>query len=346
MYVFQRSLLPLISFYLQTFKAMRGEPLKLGGTIKELRVLLSERKKALTTTQSNDTKRVIEEDITIPARDGYSIAARIYTPESPPAEGSPLLMMLHGGGFCLGGLENEELNCRNFAQQLGCVCVNVDYRLAPEHPFPIPVHDCWDALKWVRMHLIPQILMLLPSFFFSITDCLDQVATNAASLKADPARGFIVGGVSAGGNLAAVVGLLARDGKLSPPLTGLYLCIPVLLSPEAVPEKYKPLFRSYEQNKDAPILPKSAMDLFMGMHLLSCCLKTLCCSPLNESASARKRVRSVSTQHSTLTTAHKITTNPTTYPTSLTSSPTRKARVDYHQSTSKSAAWIPCATRL
>lgn len=59
-------------------------------------------------------------------------------------------MVLHGGGFCLGGLENEELNCRNFAEKLGAVCVNVDYRLAPEHPFPAAVDDSWDALKWVR----------------------------------------------------------------------------------------------------------------------------------------------------------------------------------------------------
>ena len=69
--------------------------------------------------------------------------------------------MLHGGGWCLGGLENEELNCRNFAQQLGCVCLNVDYRLAPEHPFPAAVNDSWDALKWVRK-LLQHHLPLFP----------------------------------------------------------------------------------------------------------------------------------------------------------------------------------------
>ena len=172
------------------------------------------------------------------------------------------------------------------------------------------------------------------------------MAANAAGLKAAPSRGFIVGGVSAGGNLATVVGLLARDEKLSPPLTGLYLCIPVLLSPGAIPEKYKPLYRSYEQNKDAPILPKSAIDLFMGMHLFSRCFQILCYSPSNKNPYARIRVLSISTYHTTLITASKTTTNPIPYPTSSTSSPTRKATVVYHQSTSRSAAWILCVTRL
>jgi hypothetical protein len=58
-------------------------------------------------------------------------------------------VMLHGGGWCIGGLENEELQCRLLASKLGCVCVNVDYRLAPEHKFPVPVYDCIDATNWV-----------------------------------------------------------------------------------------------------------------------------------------------------------------------------------------------------
>lgn len=77
--------------------------------------------------------------------------------------------MLHGGGWCLGGLENEELNCRNFAQRLGCVCLNVDYRLAPEHPFPAAVNDSWDALKWVR-NLLQHSSAPLPAPSTNMTD--------------------------------------------------------------------------------------------------------------------------------------------------------------------------------
>jgi acetyl esterase/lipase len=129
---------------------MRKTPIpQLAGDVHELRKVLSERKKALSAAHSTGTNGVEEEDITVPARDGHPIPIRIYKPTSPPAGGSPLVIFLHGGGFALGGLENEELNCRLFAQELGCTCVNIDYRLAPEHPFPTPLLDSWDATKWV-----------------------------------------------------------------------------------------------------------------------------------------------------------------------------------------------------
>lgn len=57
--------------------------------------------------------------------------------------------MLHGGGFALGGLDNEALLCRRWCAEYGGVSVNVDYRLAPEHKFPVPVYDSYDAVKWV-----------------------------------------------------------------------------------------------------------------------------------------------------------------------------------------------------
>ena len=59
--------------------------------------------------------------------------------------------MYHGGGFCLGGLESESLFCRKVVTELDCVVIDVDYRLAPEHPFPTPVHDAYDALKRVSV---------------------------------------------------------------------------------------------------------------------------------------------------------------------------------------------------
>jgi acetyl esterase/lipase len=80
----------------------------------------------------------------------------------------------------------------------------------------------------------------------------------------DPAKGFVIGGISAGGNLAAVISHIYRDEKMSPPLTGIYLSVPMLVGPEAVPGKFKHQYLSREQNKTAPILNKEAMALFRG----------------------------------------------------------------------------------
>lgn len=90
-------------------------------------------------------------------------------------------------------------------------------------------------------------------------------AANASSLGADPSKGFIVGGTSAGGNLTDVVGHLARDEGLSPPITGLLELIPVLTNAELMPEKYKHIYLSRKQNKDAPILPEKTMAGFEGV---------------------------------------------------------------------------------
>jgi acetyl esterase/lipase len=209
--------------------------------IPTLRHMLVERKKAMTAAQSGPgvPADVAEEDTTIPARDGYKIPIRIYRPKaSPPASGSPLIVFLHGGGFCLGGLENEELNCRLFVQRFGAVAVNVDYRLAPEHPFPTPTRDSWDAVKWV--------------------------AANAEKIGANPSKGFIVGGTSAGANQAIAISLLARDEKLSPPLTGVAALIPPVMDHEAIPDEYKDEVISYKQNENAPILGLKAVEMFMS----------------------------------------------------------------------------------
>jgi len=98
---------------------------------------------------------VREEDRRVRVRDGADITVRIYTPvgnrEAPHAADAkrPLIVMYHEGGWSMGDLTDEEVNCRLFSRDLGAVCVNVEYRLAPEHAFPTGVNDCWDALKWV-----------------------------------------------------------------------------------------------------------------------------------------------------------------------------------------------------
>jgi acetyl esterase/lipase len=92
---------------------------------------------------------IIEEDFHVTGRDGYKILVRLHKPKGPPPSGSPLIVVYHGGGYCLGDLSNEEINCRNFAREFGAVCLNVDYRLGPEHKFPAAIEDSWDVLKWV-----------------------------------------------------------------------------------------------------------------------------------------------------------------------------------------------------
>jgi acetyl esterase len=110
------------------------------------------------------------------------IPARVYRPRDEIAPG--ILVWLHGGGFVLGSPDGSDTTARALAGASGCIVVSVDYRLAPEHPFPAAPEDCYAATNWVTRH--------------------------AASLGAAEGR-VAVGGDSAGGNLAAVVALLARD---------------------------------------------------------------------------------------------------------------------------------------
>jgi acetyl esterase len=113
---------------------------------------------------------------------GGPIPARLYR---AAATGTlPVLVFFHGGGWVVGDIESHDTVCRHLASRASCAVLSVDYRLAPEHKFPAAVEDCFAATAWV--------------------------AGNAAALGVDAAR-LAVGGDSAGGNLAAVVSLLARD---------------------------------------------------------------------------------------------------------------------------------------
>ncbi|KAF2809188.1 uncharacterized protein BDZ99DRAFT_571982 [Mytilinidion resinicola] len=181
-----------------------------------------------------------ERDHQVPTRDGHNITVRSYSPDVAPAGGRSLIVMYHGGGFCLGGLETETPTCRAWALQLGAVVLNVEYRRAPEWVFPTPVKDAWDAFKWA--------------------------ATNASELGADPAAGFLVAGVSAGGNMASVVAHLARNEGVVPRLTGQYLSVPALIPADKVPEEYKEEYLSREQNRDSPLLPRTMVEMFETSH--------------------------------------------------------------------------------
>ena len=124
------------------------------------------------------------------------IPIRIY--RSGKSGNLPLVLFMHGGGFVVGGLDTHDEMARVITAETGCVTVSVDYRLAPENPFPAAPDDCFAALKWA--------------------------SANGRELGADPARLAVVGD-SAGGNLAAVMALRTRDEK-GPAIKGQVLIYP------------------------------------------------------------------------------------------------------------------------
>jgi len=95
----------------------------------------------------NDESRE-EEDRTIPVRDG-EIRMRIYRPRSSISRGCPVMIMSHGSGWCLCGLDTEAFLCALFCSSLDLVVVDVEYRLCPEFQYPVQVLDVFDATKWV-----------------------------------------------------------------------------------------------------------------------------------------------------------------------------------------------------
>jgi len=179
----------------------------------------------------------LESTLKIRMRDGFESEVRIHKPANPPAK-SPLVVLYFGGGFVVGSNLQLGPYARAIAQLYGATVVTINYRLAPEHKFPTAPHDAWDSTVWL--------------------------AENAASFGADPSAGFVIGGVSAGGNLTAVVAQKAVSEGLSPPITGLWVCVPVLLTHETVPEKEKHLFFSREQNAKAPVFNQHAIDAVDG----------------------------------------------------------------------------------
>jgi len=130
--------------------------------------------------------RVMVEDRCVPSPTGSpEVPIRIYTPSSR-TEALPGLLYIHGGGFTAGSAKDFDFNCEHIVENVGCVVVSVDYRLAPEHPFPAGPEDCYTTLRWM------------------VASAVD-LGVNAASIA--------VGGASAGGGLAAAVALMARDRK-------------------------------------------------------------------------------------------------------------------------------------
>jgi acetyl esterase/lipase len=134
--------------------------------------------------QGPPSENVTIEDRSIPGPAGApDVRIRFYAPR-PQTEVLPGLLWIHGGGFLMGAPAMDDRLCQRFVEEVGCVIVSVDWRLAPENPFPAGVEDCYAALVWMVKH--------------------------ASELLIDPDR-IAVAGASAGGGVTAAVALLARD---------------------------------------------------------------------------------------------------------------------------------------
>jgi acetyl esterase len=169
------------------------------------------------------------EDRTIPGPAG-PVPVRVYRPE-PTGSPPQAAVFFHGGGWVLGGLDSHDTLCRELAAQAGVVLVAVDYRLAPEHPYPAGLDDCAAATRWVAAH--------------------------AADLGADGSRLGVVGD-SAGASLAAGVAMLARDhGDVA-------VTLQVLAYPALDPAMDT---ASYKQNADDPFLSRSEMETYWSYYL-------------------------------------------------------------------------------
>jgi acetyl esterase len=163
------------------------------------------------------------------------VEARLYRPASD--EPLPVLVWLHGGGWVFGSVDIDDVFCRTVANDVGAAVVSVDYRLAPEHPYPAPSDDALAATTWVQR--------------------------NAAEIGGDPAR-VAIGGESAGGNLAATTILRLRDAGAPP------LCLQVLVCAALDSSMGS---ASYEEHANGKFLTRSLMawawDQYARDHLAS-----------------------------------------------------------------------------
>lgn len=172
-----------------------------------------------------------DEALSLPTRDGHWLSARLWVPHGAPDSAAlPVLLYFHGGGFTIGSVATHESLCRHLAHLAHCAVVSVDYRLAPEHPFPTAVHDAWDSLTALR--------------------------TQAPDLGLDMNR-VAVGGDSAGGTLAAVVALLARDAQVP-------LCLQLLFYPGTTAHQDTP---SHQRFAHGFVLEAASIDYFFDQYI-------------------------------------------------------------------------------
>lgn len=170
------------------------------------------------------------EDLAIPTRDGHQIPARLYAPARPDQGMLPVLLYFHGGGFTVGSVATHEALCRHLAHLSHGAVVSVDYRLAPQWKFPTAVEDAWDSLVWLR--------------------------EQGQTLGLDTTR-IAVGGDSAGGTLAAVTAIGARDADWP-------LCLQLLFYPGCAGHQNTPSHHTFAKGF---LLEEAHISYFFGHYL-------------------------------------------------------------------------------
>jgi acetyl esterase/lipase len=182
---------------------------------------------------------VLETQQNISLPDGATSEILLFQPKF--ATNSPaLIILIHGGGFCVGSPSQLTAYGRALCSTYGAVVASIGYRLAPGFKSPTQANDVWEGTKYV--------------------------VDRAAQFGADPLKGLVIGGVSAGGNLTAVTVLRSLKTPLKHKFTGAWLAVPLLFGVDAkqVPEEYRDLWFSREQNKDAPVMGMDGVDAFNG----------------------------------------------------------------------------------
>ncbi len=162
---------------------------------------------------------VAEELLYAPTRDGEQLPLRVFRSPHAKQDARPLIVLFFGGGFVFGSPVMMAKLSRALVKRFDAVVVAPKYRLAPEHPFPTGLNDGWDVLTWIAAH-------------------------SSNNLKADPSKGFVVGGISAGGNITNIISHLARDAELQPPITGCWLSV---AGPRVAPKDAEKLPQKYRE---------------------------------------------------------------------------------------------------
>ncbi|MCY0859782.1 MAG: alpha/beta hydrolase [Sulfolobaceae archaeon] len=178
-----------------------------------------------------DTTGLTIREVAVTGYDGYLIKARIYTPSECAGSKCSGIVYFHGGGWISGDLDMDHYRLIRYSREAKVIVISVDYRLAPENPFPIPVEDCYNAVKWAYQ--------------------------NADLLNIDPNR-LGVGGENSGANLAAAVSLMARDRR-EVKITYQLLLYPVLnlISSSDSAVKYS----------DTPVLNRALLQILVKLYL-------------------------------------------------------------------------------
>lgn len=200
-----------------------------------------------------------ETTIRVPLPDGTSQRTVIFWPVNSTnnTKKLPLIVYFHGGSWTTGGPEFAFSPARGYASLLNAIVACPSYKYIPENPFPDPMHSAWDITAWL-----------------SRPENLQNVALKDERVQFDPSLGVVLGGVSAGGNLAAVIAgisaAIAADkssklaqglSELSQPVKGVFLSVPILLHESSVPAEYASIWTSRVENADGPVINTASLAL-------------------------------------------------------------------------------------